>query len=108
MEDIENSTKLQFIFNLVEMELSDFEDEQRHSVIVPINYYKAFSPFPVSRATKLATFLVCINPYGLFCKPQYIVQRSSVYSEMYDHLSSESFQIVHAECRVKNYDAFSY
>lgn len=118
IEDIENNINLlsrkvkgiplQFVFNLDEMGHSDFADAQRHSVIVPINYNKTSAPFPVSRATKHATCLACINPYGLFCKPQYVVQRSSVDSEIFDHLSPESFQIVHTESGFINYDAFSH
>lgn len=99
---------LRFVMNLDEMGHSDYEDARKISLIVPYTYQKASVPYPVSRATKHSTCLACINPYGLFCKPLYIVQRSSMDSEIYDHLSPESFQMVHTESGFINSDAFFY
>ena len=103
-----NGVPLRFVLNLDEMGHSDFEDAQQIHLIVPINYTKSTVPYPVSRATKHATCLACINAFGLFCPPQYIIQRTSIDSEIYDHLSPETFQVVHTESGYINTDAFSH
>lgn len=88
---------IDFIFNLDEMGCSEYEDRQERTVIVPIQYKYSTAPYPVSRTEKHATCLACINLNGLFCPPQYVVQRSTIDSELYNFLDPESIQIVNSE-----------
>ena len=65
--------------------------------IVPIHYKYSTAPYPVSRTEKHATYLACINLNGLICPPQYVVQRSTIDSELYNFLDPDSIQIVNSE-----------
>ena len=81
-----NGIPIEFIFNLDEMGVSEFEDGREKVVIVPIDYRFTTAPYPVCRVEKHSTCLACINCNGLFCPPQYILQRSTIDSEIYQYL----------------------
>ncbi|KAK8885460.1 hypothetical protein M9Y10_040908 [Tritrichomonas musculus] len=61
-----NGLPIQFIFNIDEMGVSEFEDGGERTVIVPVDYPHSRTPYPISRSEKHATCLSCINLCGLF------------------------------------------
>lgn len=90
------------------MGTSEFEDSRQQTVIVPKSYQFTTAPYSISRSEKHATCLACINPNGLFCKPQYCVQRSSFDSEIFNYLNPNEVQIVHTESGYVNTESFTY
>lgn len=101
-----NGIPIEFIFNLDEMGVSEFEDGREKVVIVPIDYRFTTAPYPVCRVEKHSTCLACINYNGLFCPPQYILQRSTIDSEIYQYLDPNSIQCVHTETGYINSKSF--
>ena len=83
-----NGLPIQFIFNIDEMGVSEFEYGRERTVIVPWDYQHSRAPYPISRSEKHATCLACINLCGLFCPPPYDVQRSTFDSDTYTYLDS--------------------
>ena len=61
-----NGLPIQFIFNIDEMGVSEFEDSRKRTVIVPVDYPHSRAPYPISRSEKHATCLSRINLCGLF------------------------------------------
>ena len=68
-----NGIPIQFVFNLDETGMVEYEDAQKKFVIVPFNYTKKTAPYPVNRSEKHSSCLVCISMEGMleFHKSQY-------------------------------------
>lgn len=99
---------IKFVYNLDEMGTSEFEDSRQQTVIVPITYPYTTAPYSISRAEKHSTCLACINLDGLFGKPQYVVQRSTFDTEIYNYLDPEEIQIVHTDSGYINTESFTF
>lgn len=103
-----NGIPIQFIFNLDETGIVEYEDAQKKFVIVPFNYPKKTAPYPVNRSEKHSSCLVCISMEGMFGIPQITVQRVTIDSEIYDHISKDVAQLVHTTEGYINTSSFKH
>lgn len=97
---------INFCFNIDEMGHSEFADAVIKTVIVPINYEHEEAQIPVDRSGKHASCIACISPKGLFCPPQYTIQRKTIDDNIYNYISKESLQIVETDSGYINSQSF--
>lgn len=95
-----------FYFNIDEMGHSEFVDAVIKTDIVPINYEHEEAQIPVDRSGKHASCIACISQRGLFCPPQYTIQRKTIDDNIYNYISKESLQIVETDLGYINSHSF--
>ena len=95
-----------FCFNIDEMGHSEFADAVSKTVIVPFNYEYEEAQIPVNRSGKHASCIACISPTGLFCPPQYAIQRRTIDNNLYNYVSKDSLQVVETDSGYVNTQSF--
>lgn len=102
-----NNIPMQFCFNIDEMGHTDFSDAPIKTVLVPYNFNKLETYYPVERSVKRASVIACISPAGLVCEPQFAIEdRCTIDVKLFDYIPYESLQIVGTNSGFINTDSF--
>lgn len=98
----------QFVINIDEIGNKDFVNAELKTLIVPANYPMQYAPYSVDRSVKRSSCIASISPGGIVAIPQIAVARETVYSEVYQYISSDSVSVVHTPKGFVNTDSFKY
>lgn len=90
-----NGFLVDFIFSMIEMGASNFEEAHERTVFVHLNYQHSRVHYSISRYEKHITCLAFINLCGFFGPPLYAFLRSTLDSEFFNYIDSGSFDKAH-------------
>lgn len=97
-----------FVFNIDEVGVQEYADNEEKKVIVPASYPFKTAPYGISRKEKHSSCLTCISMNGMFTIPQIAVRRATVDSQLYQKIPYTSAQIVHTAKGYINSQSFKY
>lgn len=106
LSELIEGVPIQFIINIDEVGNQDFADAEIKTLIAPAEYSKLYAYYPVTRSSNRSSCIAAISPAGLVCIPQIAVTRTTLDTEIYEHLPVDSVQIVHTDNGYINSNSF--
>jgi hypothetical protein len=87
-----------FIFNLDESGFERWTDCRKRTVIVPVTYRESEIAYPIDRASKRSSLLVCIAADGTLLKPFLIPPKKNIEQEVLEQgLNGATCKTIHQE-----------